>query len=134
MNTRTTLYPHFLSAWNPAYIAQRQNSNKNSFCVDVEESDTEFLIHADLPGVDKKNITVNIEDNLLTVGAEFSRAVSEKSKQALRCERVNGKLERQFMLPVNVQADGIKATLKNGVLTLSLPKGEDTSKRNIAIA
>lgn len=103
------------------------------FHLDVEETAREYLIHAELPGVDKKDVDIRLEDNLLTVSAEFLRQKKEETN-ALWRERHCGRVARRFRLPANVNVEHINAKMENGVLSVSLPKSpEQDNIRQIAV-
>ena len=99
------------------------------FRVDIEEDEKQYRLHADLPGAEKNNVSVNVEDNVLTIAAKFPR----QSKSAVRSERINGEFSRAFRLPRMVDSKNIAASMKNGVLTVLLPKAESAAGRKIEI-
>ncbi|MGI9306758.1 MAG: Hsp20/alpha crystallin family protein [Gammaproteobacteria bacterium] len=127
MNNLSGIYPpfsHLLQEFAPA----RPDAG---FRVDIEEDEKEYRIRADLPGVIKDNVSLNAEDNVLTVAAKFE----ESSENALRSERISGEYSRSFRLPRIVDAQNIAASMKNGVLTVSLPKAKtESAGRKIEIA
>ena len=100
-----------------------------SFAVDIEETDKHYQLHADLPGITKENISVQVADGVLSVNAKYQR----QSDNAVRCERRQGEFARAFHLPKNVDATAIDAAMKDGVLTLTLPKNKDAATRDIEI-
>ena len=93
--------------------------------VDVNETKTEFSLSADMPGLDKKDISVDIHDGVITIKGE--RAIdNEKSTDGYRIrERQLGSFNRSFRLPDNVNEDKVAANVKNGVLTVTLPKTKE---------
>ena len=93
--------------------------------VDVTETETEFLLSADMPGLDKKDISVDIHDGVITIKGE--RAIdNEKTSDGYRIrERQLGSFNRSFRLPDNVNEDKVAAKFKNGVLTVTLPKTKE---------
>jgi len=95
-------------AWNPA--------------VDVSEDEAGFLVKAELPGMAKEDVEVEIHDSVLTIKGEKKEEKEEKDKRYYRVERRYGSFERSFYLPDNVDLDGIKASHRNGVLELRIPK------------
>jgi len=101
--------------------------------VDVKETRDALEIHAELAGVDPKDVEVTVEGGVLTLkgSRDFERAVEGESYH--RVERAYGTFERSFTLPTNVAADQIQATYKHGVLHLALPKREEAKPRSIAI-
>ena len=102
--------------------------------VDIYETPNELVVKADLPDVDEKDIDIRIENNLLTIHSErkFEKNVSEDNY--LRVERTYGSFNRSFSLPNTVNPDGIKAEYKNGVLTVNLPKREESKPRQVKVA
>lgn len=101
--------------------------------VDIVELDDEFRIQADIPGVDKDNVHVTVENGVLTLKGERKREVEEKGKKFHRVERFTGVFTRQFTLPENVDTAGIRAVFKDGILTLHLPKTEKAKPKAIDI-
>lgn len=90
--------------------------------VDIAETDKEFTIKAELPEVKKEDVKVNVENGVLTLSGERKQEKEEKGKKFHRVERFYGSFMRSFTLPNNVDAAKVKATFKDGVLNLSLPK------------
>ena len=93
--------------------------------VDVNETETEYLLSADIPGLDKKDVSIDIHDGIITIKGE--RAIdNEKSTDDYRIrERQLGSYNRSFRLPDNVNEDKVAAKFKNGVLTVKLPKTKE---------
>jgi len=91
--------------------------------VDIQEHEDHYEIAAELPGVDKQDIHVHVKDGVLTLEAESSQDSEEKSKgRVIRQERRYGKFMRSFNLGADIHEDDIKASFKDGVLTLAAPK------------
>ncbi|HEV2521466.1 MAG TPA: Hsp20/alpha crystallin family protein [Candidatus Acidoferrales bacterium] len=101
--------------------------------VDIYETPNELVVKADLPDVNEKDIDVRVENNLLTIRGErkFEKSVSEEN--FLRVERTYGSFSRSFSLPNTVNAEGIGAQYKNGVLTVTLPKREESKPRQVKV-
>ena len=93
-----------------------------SFRVDVKETDKEYIVEADLPGCDKNNINVSYDDGVLTIAASYEETAEEKDKNYIRRERRRGNFSRSLSIPEDVKADEIKASFKDGVLKVTLPK------------
>ena len=93
--------------------------------VDVYETEKEFFLSADMPGLDKNDVSVDIHDGVITIKGE--RAIdNEKSSDGYRIrERQLGSFNRSFRLPDNVNEDKVAAKFKNGVLTVTLPKTKE---------
>ncbi len=96
--------------------------------VDVSETDKAYEITAELPGMDEKNVEVNVANGGLTIRGEKKEEKEEKKKDYYVSERRYGSFERYFTLPESVNADKIEATFKNGVLRVTLPKTEEAQK------
>lgn len=101
--------------------------------VDIQETEKDFLIHADIPGVDPDEIDVHMEDGMLTIKGERKSESKEERKGYKRVERMRGSFYRRFSLPDTANADGISANSKNGVLEISIPKQEKAQPRKIPV-
>ncbi|MHA1569390.1 MAG: Hsp20/alpha crystallin family protein [Alphaproteobacteria bacterium] len=101
--------------------------------VDIKETDTAFVITADIPGVDPKDIEVNMENGVLTIRGERKEEKEEEREGYKRIERVRGTFYRRFSLPDTADADKISAKSKNGVLEITIPKQEKVQPRKIAV-
>jgi HSP20 family protein len=96
--------------------------------VDVAETDNSYEITAELPGIDEKNIEVNLANDGITIKGEKREETEEKRKDYSISERRYGSFERYFAVPGGVDANKIEATFKNGVLKLTLPKTVEAQK------
>jgi len=92
--------------------------------IDVQETDKEYLVKADLPEVQKGDIKVGIEDGVLTVQGERRQEKEEKNKKFHRIERSYGKFVRRFTVPLGIDESKVSADFKEGVLQVRLPKSE----------
>lgn len=101
--------------------------------VDVIDRDTEIVIHAEVPGVDKKDLEVSLSDNSVTIKGKTEREVKEEKDNYYRCETSQGSFSRTIALPSNVDSDKAKTKFKDGLLELTLPKVEKTKRRSIKI-
>lgn len=101
--------------------------------VDLEETDREILVKADLPGVDPKNVEVTVENGVLTVRGERKEEREEKKKNYHRVERFAGSFYRAVALPPGADADKVTATSANGVVTVSIPKKAEAQPKKIAV-
>jgi len=101
--------------------------------VDVYEEKDEIVVKAELPGMDKNDIQVNISDSELTLKGEKKREEKVEEEDYYRCERSYGGFVRSVELPTEVQADKIKASFKNGILEVRLPKSEETKRKEVKI-
>jgi HSP20 family protein len=92
--------------------------------VDVTETDDEFVVTADLPGYDREGIDLTLDGRRLRISAERERDETDEDERFVRRERVHTELSRSVLLPGDVDADGVSATYRNGVLAVHLPKAE----------
>ena len=97
--------------------------------LDVSETDTALEVVADLPGMEKKDINVTLEDDLLIIQGERKEEKEEKGKKFHTIERRSGSFYRALRLPMEVVSDKIEAAFKDGVLTLKLPKSKESKKK-----
>ncbi len=117
----------------------KQLNNDLSFAdwapsVDIEEEDDRYLIKADLPGVDKKDIEVKLENGVLSIrGEKQTETETGKGTKRHRTERFHGTFARSFTLPEAVKADQVDASYKDGVLKLAIPKAEEVKPKAIDI-
>jgi len=103
--------------------------------IDVKEDDKTYTVKADIPGVKKEDIQIDVEGDQVSVRAEVKREKEEKEDEKIvYSERSYGMTSRSFTLPTEVDAKGAKAEYKDGVLSLVLPKKADGSSKRIPIA
>ena len=96
--------------------------------IDVEETGEAYVLRADLPGIAKDQINVEINEDIVTIAVEYKRETTNDAK-AIRVERLSGKASRSLRLPVTVDASKADAKHVDGVLTLTLPKAAPTARR-----
>ena len=101
--------------------------------IDISEDKDNIYVEADLPGFDQKDIKVNTKGSTLTISAKHDEKKEEKNKNYHRIERVQGSFFRQVILPSTVESARVKATYKNGVLKLALPKKEEEKGKEVKI-
>jgi len=101
--------------------------------VDVVETEGELVVNVEIPGVDPKDLDVSLSEGTLFIKGEKKPEPEEKQEDYLHLERDYGPFTRSIRLPAKVQSDKINASYKNGVLTVVLPKFEETQKREIKI-
>ncbi len=102
--------------------------------VDIHETDDGFVIKAELPGVSKGNVSVDVHQNTLTLRGQRKHEAEVKNERYHRVERSYGTFQRSFVLPAVVDQDKVQATFKDGVLELWLPKSEAAKPKRIAIS
>ena len=102
--------------------------------VDIREANDHFLISADLPGVDKDDVKIEVKDRVLTLSGERHYEHKEEREGKLhRVERSYGKFQRSFHLPENIDEEQIKASYENGVLEVLIPRAADSKTKSINI-
>jgi HSP20 family protein len=107
------------SKWHPA--------------VDVLESKDSYLIRAELPGMKREDIKVEVKDGNLVLSGERTSEKPAEGVEYRHVERVNAKFWRSFSLPETVKHDGIEATYKDGLLEIRVPKAEEAKPRQIEV-
>ena len=90
--------------------------------VDIEETDTDFIVKADLPDVKKEEIRVNVQEGVLAIEGERKQEKEEKGRRFHKIEREYGRFVRRFALPTEVDAEKVRAEFKDGVLSIVVPK------------
>ena len=108
-----------LSTWTPA--------------VDIAEQENEYLVKLELPGINKDDVKITVESNVLTVRGEKKQDQEVKEDNYHRVERTYGSFQRSFRLPNTVRAERIDASYKDGILTISLPKAEEAKPKQIEV-
>lgn len=101
--------------------------------VDIRETAKEYIVHADIPGVDPGKIEITLEDGVLTIQGERQSEHEDTTKEYRRVERARGRFYRKFNLPDTVNEDKVSAKNKNGVLEITIPKQEKVLPRKIEI-
>lgn len=97
--------------------------------VDISETDTEFLIKAELPAVRKEDVHITVDEHLLTISGERRQKTEEKSEKTHRIETVYGRFARSFSLPENADSNSIRAEAKDGVITVHVGKTKREVRR-----
>jgi HSP20 family protein len=100
--------------------------------VDIAEMDGTIQVKAELPGLEAKDIEVDVTDNVLTLKGEKKMEEEKKGERSICRERYSGSFQRSFRLP-GVQSDKVDAEFKNGVLTINIPKSEESKQKKIDI-
>jgi len=101
--------------------------------VDIYDKDDHIVLQAELPGVDKEHINVDVKDRVLTLKGERTLDNEISENNYFRRERSFGKFERSFTLPVNVNPEDIKADFKDGLLRVEIPKPVDSKPKQITV-
>ena len=122
-------FGRFFSANDAACAAAAQWAPR----VDIREEDKRFVILADIPGVDPKDIEVSMDKGVLSIRGDRKSETHEEGNAFKRVERSHGAFRRSFALPDSADAEGIAASGKHGVLEISIPKKAELAPRKIAI-
>lgn len=101
--------------------------------VDIKEEAERFVIHADVPGVDPKDIEISMEDGVLTLSGERKSAAASEQEGYTRTERRTGRFLRRFTLPEGTDAEGISAQGNHGVLEIVIPKTVKAAPKKIQV-
>ena len=101
--------------------------------VDISETNDEYLIKAELPGIEKKDIKVTINEGVLTMHGERKQEKEEKGKRFHRIERSYGSFVRTFSIPDDVDETRVKAEHKDGMMYLHMPKSEKAKPKSIEV-
>jgi len=107
------------AAWQPA--------------VDIFETDNEIVIKVELPEVKREDVMVNLDERTLTIRGERKLEFEENREGYHRVERSYGQFARSFTVPPNINREGLKASYKDGVLRVTLPKSEEAKPRQITV-
>jgi len=101
--------------------------------VDIYEEKDNIIVKAELPGIKKEDVSIEIKNNVLTISGERKHEAEKKKENYHRIERYYGKFSRSFTLPETVQVDKVKASYKDGILEITLPKAEEAKPKSIPI-
>ena len=137
-----------LRVWRPFHERTRFNGDFDHFfhppvrngevgtfqpSVDIEETEEGFVLTADLPGVDEKEIEITVHEGVLLLSGKRENEREEKLETGIYRERSHGAFVRKFRLGPNVDPEGIEAAYKNGVLTVNLPKKAEAKPKQIPV-
>jgi len=114
----------FDALWN-SFFDSVMDRSEIGFRTDVKEKDDKYIIDAELPGMDKEDINVEMDDNYLTITANNEYYEEEENEGYIRRERRKGNYRRSFYIE-NIKEDGVEAEYDNGILEITLPKKEET--------
>ena len=102
--------------------------------MDLVETDEDFVLRADLPGLTEKDVHIELEDNVLTISGERKAEHEERKEGYYRVERSSGTFSRSLTLPEGVDPEAVKASFDHGVLEVRVPKPEERKPRKVAIS
>jgi HSP20 family protein len=119
--------------WWPERFFRTDELDVRTPAVDVFEEKDDIVVKAEIPGMEKDNIQVNLTDHTLTIKGEKKKEEEVKEENYYRSERSYGSFLRTLELPRDVHADKVKATFKNGVLEVRMPKTEEAKAKEIKV-
>jgi HSP20 family protein len=102
--------------------------------MDLVETQDDFVLRADLPGLSEEDVNIELEDNILTISGERKAEHEERKEGYYRVERSSGTFSRSLTLPEGVNPDGVRASFDRGVLEVRIPKPEERKPRKVAIS
>ncbi|MCC8369016.1 MAG: Hsp20/alpha crystallin family protein [Rickettsia endosymbiont of Oxypoda opaca] len=100
---------------------------------DISETDTEYNLEVELPGVVQQNIELKIDNNILTIKGSREESSEDKNKNYHMRERYYGTFQRSISLPLNINEEDIEARFENGILHIKIPKKEQSTSRKIEV-
>ena len=121
--------PSIFGRWPRAFEGNGNRALDWAPSVDISETDTEYLIRAELPAVKKEDVRITLDEGLLTISGERRQKTEEKKEKMHRVETVYGKFSRSFTLPDNADAANIRAESKDGVITVHVAKTKVEAKK-----
>ena len=124
----------FNDVFRPVVRGDERLSMWNQYpTVDIYDNDENIIITAELPGIDKKDIVIDVKDGVLTLKGERSLDNEVKEDKYYCRERMYGKFERAFRLPADVDPEKISADYKDGILKIDIPKPEGKKPKHVAV-
>ena len=132
------LFNQFNDEMNRYFSMTRENAANQEHAwqpaVDIHEKDDSYLITADVPGVNSKDIDITLEDGVLSIKGERNTETEVTEAGYRRRERTHGTFMRQFSLPDTVESDSISAAARDGVLEITIPKQEKPTAKKITVS
>jgi HSP20 family protein len=119
--------------WWPERWLRTEGIELTAPAVDLFEEKDDIVVKAELPGIDKNNIEVNLTNHTLTIKGEKKKEEEVKDENYYRAERSYGSFVRMLELPKDVHADKVKASFKNGILEVRLPKTEEAKTKEVKV-
>lgn len=129
------LFEDMLSVGNDDWMGLHSMGGMWTPAVEIEEKDKELVLKAEIPGIDVKDLQVEVSEDRVTISGEHKeeKKTKDKDKNYFHSEFHYGKFERIIPLPMAIKTDEIKSDFKKGVLTLTLPKVEDAPKKSVKV-
>ena len=136
--TRGSLFDDFFKDVAPGFFIKPLHGDPlpsaSQIRIDVKETDKEFTVQAEMPGVSKEDIHVSVEGSIVTLRAEIRQEDRQtEGEKVLRTERYHGEVSRSFQLPAHIDDANAKARYDNGVLCLTLPKKVSNAPQRLTV-
>ena len=136
--TRGSLFDDFFKDVAPGFFVKPLHGDPlpsaSQIRIDVKETDKDFIVQADMPGVSKEDIHVSVEGSIVTLRAEIRQQDRQtEGEKVLRTERYYGEVSRSFQLPSDIDEANAKARYDNGVLCLTLPKKISSAPQRLTV-
>ncbi|MBW2309598.1 MAG: Hsp20/alpha crystallin family protein [Deltaproteobacteria bacterium] len=125
------LFDRMFDNWNVPSLWSEESVVVPAF--DISETEKEYVISGEIPGIEPKDLEVTLNDGILTVKGEKKQESEEEEENYHRVERHYGSFQRSFRLPENIKRDDLDATYKDGILKLTLPKSEESEVKKIEV-
>jgi HSP20 family protein len=125
------LFDRFFEDWDVPAVFGEGKTWVPAF--DISENENEYVVSAELPGIDSKDLDITLSEGLLTVKGEKKQEKEENGDNYHRVERTYGSFQRNFRIPERVKEDEVDATYKDGVLKLTLKKAEKSEVKKIEV-
>ncbi len=137
-NLSDSLLPTMVSEWNELFPSAFRGSGLSPAskipAVDIKETENEYQVIADLPGISKEHIEVSVKDSVLSLAVRSTEQASEEFQgRIIRQERYQGTFERSFQLNETMDGENIQANYIDGVLTVVVPKKEQLQPKKIEV-
>ncbi len=123
----------FEGFFRPAWAAEEPVREGLVPRLDVKEREHEFVVLAEMPGVKRDGIEITVEDGVLTLSGEIAELVEAEGERLLRRERARGRYVRSLRLGKEINEKQVKASYRDGILEISLPKAEEAKPRKISV-
>ncbi len=102
--------------------------------MDLVETEDDFVLRADLPGLTENDVNIEVEDNVLTISGERKAEHEERREGYYRVERASGSFSRSLTLPEGIDTEAVRANFENGVLEVRIPRPEERKPRKVSIS
>ena len=119
--------------FNTLFDAGEASAQRWAPAMDLVEAEDHFVLRADLPGLAEEDVSIEVQDNVLTVSGERQAEHEQREKGWYRVERQFGRFSRSLTLPEGINADAIEAAFDKGVLEIRVPKPEERKPRRVQI-